>query len=275
MRPLGDGPSGLRGRWARGISTASIGSVRLVSTGPNRVASVGRASLPRLLTGLPGRTGQPPYTTTRTPLDSHGHKSYYSHMLHVSVVIGMKLDIRRLADGNAVLSGKTSGFRMFLKLVEATKDESKEPQLLLLDFSGIDVATGSYLRETVLHLRDHVRGRRSNFYPVVANANEAVLEELSDLLRSGGGALMTCALGHGDQVTRSSVIGDLEPKQRMTFELIAKSGETDAAGLKRAEDDGVQVTAWNNRLAALAGLGLIMEITEGRSKRYRPLFEVA
>jgi hypothetical protein len=31
-------------------------------------------------------------------------------------------------------------------------------------------------------------------------------------------------------------------------------------------------TAWNNRLSALATLGLVVELSQGRAKRYRPLF---
>jgi hypothetical protein len=31
-------------------------------------------------------------------------------------------------------------------------------------------------------------------------------------------------------------------------------------------------TAWNNRLASLAGLGLVVELSQGRAKRYRSLF---
>jgi len=39
------------------------------------------------------------------------------------------------------------------------------------------------------------------------------------------------------------------------------------------EREGVKQTAWNNRLVSLAALGLIVEITQGRAKRYKPLFE--
>jgi hypothetical protein len=35
----------------------------------------------------------------------------------------------------------------------------------------------------------------------------------------------------------------------------------------------VKQTAWNNRLSALAMSGLVVELSEGRSKRYKPMFE--
>ncbi len=71
-------------------------------------------------------------------------------------------------------------------------------------------------------------------------------------------------------------LGELDPKQRLTFDLVHERGETDAGALMRdfGESEGVKhTTAWNNRLASLAALGLIIEQSQGRSKRYRPLFE--
>ena len=37
------------------------------------------------------------------------------------------------------------------------------------------------------------------------------------------------------------------------------------------KNERVQQTAWNNRLSALASLGVVIEFSEGRAKRYRPL----
>jgi hypothetical protein len=41
---------------------------------------------------------------------------------------------------------------------------------------------------------------------------------------------------------------------------------------EHGESEGVKQTAWNNRLVALAAMGLVVELSEGRAKRYRPLF---
>jgi hypothetical protein len=63
--------------------------------------------------------------------------------------------------------------------------------------------------------------------------------------------------------------------QKLTFELVNQIGETDASELMRDYNAGksVKQTAWNNRLSALAELGLVFEISQGRTKRYRRLFE--
>jgi hypothetical protein len=94
-----------------------------------------------------------------------------------------------------------------------------------------------------------------------------------ELVRPRGDVLMTCTLGEGDGVTETTLIGDLDPKQRMTFNLVQQYGETDASELMHAHDnEGVKQTAWNNRLSSLTTLGLVVEISQGRAKRYKPLF---
>jgi hypothetical protein len=184
----------------------------------------------------------------------------------------MRISLQALGTGSSVLAGKQAGQRVFTKLVEATAEPPQTPQALFLDFTGVEVATASFLRESILAFRDHIRGRRSHYYPVVANANETVQDELLELLRSRGGALMACTLSGNDTVTEPMLVGELEPKQRMTFDLVAKHGETDAGQLMRDHADTRHATAWNNRLSSLAALGLVMEVAQGRSKRYRRLF---
>jgi hypothetical protein len=85
---------------------------------------------------------------------------------------------------------------------------------------------------------------------------------------------MLCTLDGGGRVHQPKLVGDLDPKQRITFDLVQKCRETDASQLMRdyGESEGVQQTAWNNRLAGLANLGLIVELSQGRARRYRPLF---
>jgi hypothetical protein len=185
----------------------------------------------------------------------------------------MQLKLRALAE-IPVLSGAQSGRSMLGKLLEAVATEPVEPEPLFLDFAGVYVATSSYLRESVIALRDIIRGRHSRLYPVIANANETVSEELLEVLKSRGSAIMACKLGAEGAVTEAAPLGELDPKQGITFRLVSEGGTTDAAQLMRQHGaaEGIRQTAWNNRLAALATLGLVVELSEGRAKRYRPLF---
>ena len=176
-------------------------------------------------------------------------------------------------EGKQVLAGAIPGQKAWMKLIERTSQEPLQPEPVFLDFKGVDVATASYLREAILNFRNTVRQRRSKFYPIIANANVAVMEELTILLDPRGDVLMLCALDEGGEAHAPQLLGKLDPKQRFTFALVRERGETDASELmqKHGDKEGVKQTAWNNRLASLAGLGLIVELSEGRNKRYRPL----
>lgn len=179
--------------------------------------------------------------------------------------------------GSRILAGAVSGRRMLNSLLAKVEKQPDSPESVFLDFSGIQVATASFLRESVLAFRNVVRRgpRRSNLYPVIANASDEVRDELEELLRAHGDVMIACNLDGMDGVTNPALIGDLDPKQQITFNLVRRRGETDASELMRefGENEGVKQTAWNNRLASLAALGLVVEITQGRARRYKPLFE--
>src|SRR5580704_10063339 len=101
--------------------------------------------------------------------------------------------------GNAdVLAGAINGKKVLANLLERTEKEPPAPEQVFLDFGGVSVATASFLRETVLAYRDTVRRRRSNFYPVVANANQVVEDELKVLVGSDADVLMVCLLNDND-----------------------------------------------------------------------------
>jgi hypothetical protein len=186
-----------------------------------------------------------------------------------------KINIYALA-GMPVLSGAPRGSDMFAKLIKQINPEPANPEPVFLDFETIEVATASYLRESIFAFRDFVRARRSTLYPVIANANEAVREELTLLATSSGDVIMSCSLSTDGEVSNSSLIGALDPKQQLAFDLVNQRGETDASELMRDFGEGLRhATGWNNRLASLAAVGVVIEVSQGRSKKYRPLFAEA
>lgn len=187
----------------------------------------------------------------------------------------MRIHMREMAEDGLVLAGAITGRKLLARLVEITGKEPEQPELVFLDFGGVEVATASFLRESVLAFRDGVRGRRSNLYPVIANANEIVADELKVLVAARGDVLMLCSLDETGAPHEPRLLGELDPKQRVTFDLVQKLTETDAAQLMREYGEREKTnfqTVWNNRLNVLAGLGLVMELSEGRAKRYRTLF---
>jgi hypothetical protein len=173
---------------------------------------------------------------------------------------------------SSVLAGTDLGREVLGKLLTSAGSDTDLPELFFLDFTGIDVATASFLREAVLGFRNAVRGRRSNLYPVIANASVVVLDELKVLTETMGDVLLICSVSQAGSVSNGKLLGRLDPKQQITFDLVSRRGEADAAELMRDHQDAVGQTAWNNRLAALANLGLLFEFSQGRAKRYKAIF---
>jgi hypothetical protein len=185
----------------------------------------------------------------------------------------MKIDMADVG-GGAVLAGALAGKEALGDLVRRSPGKGTSPLLVFLDFAHIDVATASYIRESVLAFRDLLRGQRSNLYPLLANLNDVVLDEFVELLRARGDAMPSCRLDEHDIASNIEVLGDLDPKQKLTFDLVRQRRETGAGELMRdfGDAEGVKhATAWNNRLSALVARGLIVELSHGRAKRYRPL----
>jgi hypothetical protein len=182
------------------------------------------------------------------------------------------LDVREVLQDD-VLAGSESGRDGLLKLVGAAGPDPEKPTLLILDFSGIRIATASYLRESVFALRDLLRVRRSFFYPVIADACSPVRDEIGVLVRLRNDVVLTCMIDRTGNPTCPNLVGALDPKQQQTFDLVQAYGETDARELfdSQAKAEAVGHTAWNNRLASLASLGLVAEIPRGRTKRFRAL----
>ena len=189
----------------------------------------------------------------------------------------MRIRMRDLL-GRSVLAGALTGRKalgLLLERLGAEPDHLDGALLIYLDFDGIDIATASFLRECVLEFREIVRRRWSRFYPVVANANSSVTEEMSVLVAQRD-VLVSCTLQEDGTTISPRLVGSLEPKQRLTLDLVQRLGETDAGELRRVSEGTEEVghTAWNNRLASLSRLGLLIELSRGKRKRYRPLLQV-
>jgi len=174
-----------------------------------------------------------------------------------------------------ILAGRLSGKRAFLKALEAIPPLT-EPTLVILDFAGVELATSSYLSEAVVPLRDHLRLRRPPAYVVLANLSDKVTEELDELVNRSGDAFLACKTSPSGTISDAHLVGKLEPKLRETFDLIRKKRETTAVELHaESSDSDVGATAWNNRLNALTNKSLVMEIPQGRTKKYRTVLEIA
>src|SRR5260221_6632606 len=105
----------------------------------------------------------------------------------------MRLRMRDIG-GAAVLAGALSGTEALGRLLSAAAQRPKDPTTLFLDFSEVEVATGSYLRESAIALKNILRATESSLYLVVANPNQEVAEELLLVLEARDDAILSCDL---------------------------------------------------------------------------------
>ncbi|MBY5903940.1 hypothetical protein HFO88_26860 [Rhizobium leguminosarum] len=185
----------------------------------------------------------------------------------------MRISLMQISE-SPVLAGAVNGKIAFAGMIKNIPDAAVPPQALFLDFGGIDVATASYLRESVFALKTYLRSRSSSYYPVIANANADIWDELAVIANAKNDVMVTCTLLDDGATNNVELVGSLDPKQQMTFELVLKFDEVDANYLMEQFGEAEKTkstTAWNNRLASLSARGIIREYTKGRSKYYRPL----
>ena len=189
----------------------------------------------------------------------------------------MNIRMRDLID-NDLLAGAANGKAVFANCVSMTGEEPDEPNALFLDFGDILVATASALRESVVALKAYKRSIGSKQYPVLANINDSIEDEVRVLMDARNDAIIACDLGDDCGVSNIRLIGNLDPKQAMTYDLVIRLNGADAGSLMEQfgeKEKTTSTTAWNNRLAGLVQRGLLREFTNGRSKFYRPLLEEA
>jgi len=176
--------------------------------------------------------------------------------------------------GSATLAGSAMGRQMLAQLIEKTKPLAL-PTIAFLDFDGVDIATGSFLREAVMGFRDFCRNAAGMIYPVVANANATIEEELATYLRGRNDAIWACAIDSRGHTADPRILGELDTAQISTIQLIGKHHPISAPELaKLRPDDKVGATAWNNRLATLAAKGMLKEVRHGKTKLFSPVMEV-
>lgn len=183
----------------------------------------------------------------------------------------MRIDISSLTNED-VLAGAGNGAYVLSELVR--RAARADGPIAYLDLAKVRIMTASFFREFALGFRDYCRRSRPDLSPVVANANDDTLDEITFVLHELRDSFVLCELKAGGKVDRPRVVGVLDEKQRLTLEAVVRLGEADAGMLKeRFPDESIGLTGWNNRLAALSDKCLVREARFGRSKRYYPVLE--
>lgn len=149
-------------------------------------------------------------------------------------------------------------------------------EVVVIDFCGIEIATSSFLRTSVIAFRQVCLDQYPSVAILFANMNDCVRDELSFVLHSQGDAVVSCEV-RDNVVSNSVVLGKLEEMQFMTLTAVLEHGQpVDARTLAEAFKDispgeGKRFTKWNNRLSQLTRRGILREESSGRVKFYTPI----
>ncbi|MEZ5996070.1 MAG: hypothetical protein R3C25_09965 [Hyphomonadaceae bacterium] len=182
----------------------------------------------------------------------------------------MRLSISDAAGGQMTLAGAEFGRAVLGRLVTMLPAPGAQ-QLCVLDYNGVDVASGSFIRESTISFRDFARVSRPDLFPVVANASEIVLDDLREVLANRSDAMVTCVDDGAGGLKNFRIVGRLDEKLRLTLELVDDMGEADTGKLREARAGEGVPTVWNNRLSALVSKGLVAETSVGRGKLFKSL----
>jgi hypothetical protein len=174
------------------------------------------------------------------------------------------LPLRDLTAEFPSLTGVARARQLLAKLVAWTADESPKGTLFL-DFTGITVASASFLRDSVLAFRDYVRAYQSDVFPVLANIADTVREEFDTLLKARNEAMPACRFDDAGKPVDATIIGALEASLSQTLDVIRERGQVALSDLPT----DIKSTTWSNRLASLIRQGFIVPIPEPNKRVYR------
>jgi hypothetical protein len=176
----------------------------------------------------------------------------------------------------------------------ATRVESADGPVVVLDFEGIEAANGSYLRATALWmLRCAIEGRKNSRYEgegsqdpwrirplamegfFLAGLSDEVRHDVTILLKEGRLPCLEVVKWEGDEIQSVAILGHLDTQLRRTFDCLLEIGEASSAETlsRRFPEDRIGVTGWNNRLAELYQRHLIGRRKDGKFWKYFTMFK--
>lgn len=168
--------------------------------------------------------------------------------------------------GATDIIGVAAGKAAQAPLLDVAKALPRAPWVVV-DFKGIDMVSASAARECILPLGVYLN--ELGALAVLANLNQETLEEIAFAAQAMRQPVVVAASLTADRPSGLRILGDLDAKHLETLRLVARLTETDAKAVHEASgDNSTGVTAWNNRLATLAGMRFLRERKSGKTKHY-------
>jgi hypothetical protein len=162
--------------------------------------------------------------------------------------------------------------------------------IVAVDFSGIELVTASYIKATVLWLAmcgrlhagaltpaeqktlDWASIEPLNVFPLVVGATEDVRNEIDEVFGRRGLPCVCVESRTKKAILEGKVLGNVDPAIARTIQSLRGQSETTAEDLHaNSPSEGVNITAWSNRLAELLRLRIAQRKRLGKTWRYQPL----
>jgi hypothetical protein len=187
----------------------------------------------------------------------------------------LKINVAKLQPVSSRLTGAIIGQSHADQVRELiNRATPSTPQIVNLDFSGIESASSSYLKRLLSPFfppPNDASMPKMEAFPVATRVEHSDLrEELEDYLAGKGLALVEADTLAGKPKFRH-LLGRLDGAAMETFNELRKLKTTTAVQLyERHRDETTNQTAWNNRLAHLVAKRVAHRIRDGRFWIYEP-----
>jgi hypothetical protein len=171
-----------------------------------------------------------------------------------------------------ILAGNSAG-KAYLPILLQAANEVQRGDIVLLDFSNLDLVTASFFRESFKVFRDHAR-QTMGAYPIFVCESKATIEEVTALAEDTGDVFIFSKKTPLSALEGVFLIGGLEEKQEHALRSLLTLGEADAKTLYDRFPETPPLTssaAWSNRLAKLSEKGIVTESMRGKSKVFSPI----
>jgi hypothetical protein len=157
--------------------------------------------------------------------------------------------------------------------------------LLVLDFSCVLSVTPSYLKSTLLWALPSgpAEGRQLTpkghvvdpfkLYPVVSNCTVDVAMDVNEFFAGNNLPIIHVTKRRADRVLAAKLLGKLDEVLLRTLSAVVEKRAATAADLAQESEETISVNGWNNRLADLHMLRLLMRKRNGKFWVYSPVAE--
>jgi hypothetical protein len=204
----------------------------------------------------------------------------------------LRFNIKEFLGGLLLAAGAETGHR-HAELISAELSQVEIPEdglIVFFDFSDVEHVTASYIKNVLVRFtlcgqlhagalapEQQRSGEWSflkplNVFPVVLNANAEVRHEINEVFGRRGLACVAAESTEADAIAVGKVLGIIDPAAARTLRALEGFAEATANDLyQKFPNDGVNITAWNNRLLGLNRSRIARRRRAGKFWKYQPL----